>query len=321
MKDVESIARERQTINQAIRRFFTQRGYIEVETPIVVRSPGMEPNLTPFETKVIEPNDDTHNAGLITSPEYSMKKLLGAGMQKIFTLTKVFRNEESLGGHHNPEFSMLEWYQQGEDYQACMSETEELIRYVANALDKPIGDEMFEKVRLEEVFAELGLNLAQASIEELRSSCGEHNIQTQDDDTESDLFYRLYLEKIEPSFKDRKLFIYDYPKYQASLAALTPDGNFGQRFECFINGLELCNGFTELTDADEQRARFKEEAEERKGLGKKVFPIDEALLSLLPSIQSPTYGNALGIDRLHMVLTGRTRIQDVLLFPGEELFK
>jgi lysyl-tRNA synthetase class 2 len=250
-----------------------------------------------------------------------MKKLLGAGMQKIFTLTKVFRNEESLGGQHNPEFTMLEWYQQGADYQACMSETEELIRYVASALDKPISDEVFEKVRLEEVFAELDLNLAQATREDLRKNCNAHGIRTQDDDTESDLFYRLYLEKIEPAFKDRNLFIYDYPKYQAALAAFTPDGNFGQRFECFMNGLELCNGFTELTDADEQRARFEEEAREREAQGKKVFPIDEALLSLLPSIQSPTYGNALGVDRLHMVLTGRTRIQDVLLFPGEELFK
>ncbi|MDG1950671.1 MAG: hypothetical protein P8J32_07710, partial [bacterium] len=105
MRNLQTIAHERHLINQSIRHFFTERGYIEVETPIVVRSPGMEPNLTPFETKVIQPTAQTHNAALITSPEYSMKKLLGAGMQKIFTLTKVFRNEESFGGHHNPEFT------------------------------------------------------------------------------------------------------------------------------------------------------------------------------------------------------------------------
>jgi elongation factor P--(R)-beta-lysine ligase len=324
MRNIQQIAKERQVINQRIRLFFEDRNFTEVETPIVVRSPGMESNLTPFETKVIEPDGTVHHAGLITSPEYAMKKLLGQGMRKIFTITKVFRNHESLGGHHNPEFSMLEWYSQGEDYQYCMQETQELIQFIAK---DPIfqkttnSDWDFSKNKINDLFKELlDVNLNGSNVASLRVACTKHNITTQDSDTESDLFYRLFLEKVEPTFKDKNIFIYDYPKYQASLAKLTEDKKFGQRFELFMNGLEICNGFTELTDPDEQRARFAEELKERKEAEKQIFPIDEELLQLLPSLQSPTYGNALGIDRLHMVLTGKHSIEDTLLFTGKDLF-
>ena len=114
--------------------------------------------------------------------------------------------------------------------------------------------------------------------------------------------------------------MYDYPYYQAALAALTADARYGQRFELYLDGLELCNGFTELNDGTQQRERFNEEALERQKLGKPVFPIDEELLRLLPSMRTPTFGNALGVDRLHMALKGYTRIQDTLLFPGDDLF-
>ena len=307
----QQIAEERARINASIRAFFDARGYTEVETPIVVASPGMEPNLVPFETVVREPDGIEHKAGLITSPEYSMKKLLGLGMEKIFTITKVFRNEESLGGQHNPEFSMLEWYQQGADYKACMKETQELIESVANTQMN------FISRSVKELFDEyVGVDLRSDSLKE---ACAKHNIETAADDTESDLFYRLFLERIEPNVNGN-VFVYDYPTYQAALSRLTPDGNFGERFELYMNGLELCNGFTELTDANEQRRRFEIEAEERRLLGKTIHPIDEKLLTLLPSIQNPTYGNALGIDRLHMALHGRTSIEDVLLFPANQLF-
>ncbi len=308
------IAQERQDLNEGIRSFFRGRGYLEVETPLLVASPGMEPNLTPFETMVLEPNKHKHPAGLITSPEYSMKKLLGAGFEKIFTMTKVFRNEESLGGSHNPEFSMIEWYQQGADYHVCMDETEALLQALG-------FQHSIERVRLRDVFLELvGVDLDDTDEKGLQEACKKHGIVWDLFDTLSDLFYRLFLEKIEPTFKGRHLFVYDYPSYQAALACLTSDARYGQRFELYINGLELCNGFTELTDARQQRERFCEEALERQKLGKHVFPIDEELLRLLPSMRTPTFGNALGIDRLHMALKGYTRIQDVILFPGGDLF-
>ncbi len=320
MKDITSVARERETINNTIRAYLSELGSIEVETPILVASPGMEPNLFPFETTVNEPGGQIFQGALITSPEYSMKKLLGLGLKKTFTITKVFRNMENLGGEHNPEFSMLEWYQQGDDYHVCMDQTEEIIRRCAKALGAPDLD-VFERKTLRELFLKhADVDLEKADRSALLQACARAGMNTENDDTESDLFYRIFLTKIEPTFKDKNIFVYDYPKYQAALAALTPDKNFGQRFELYMNGLELCNGFTELTDSREQQERFELEAKERKELKKTVFPIDETLLELLGSIQNPTFGNALGIDRLHMVLTGRSSINDVLLFPASKLF-
>jgi elongation factor P--(R)-beta-lysine ligase len=320
MKNVTQIAREREAINNTIRSYLSGLGSIEVETPLLVASPGMEPNLFPFETEVLEPGGQKFVGGLITSPEYSMKKLLGLGLERTFTITKVFRNMENLGGEHNPEFSMLEWYQQGDDYHVCMDQTEEIIRRCAKALNVNIPQD-FERKTLQELFLEhANLYMQSANKSALRNACIRLGIETDESDTESDLFYRLFLTKIEPTFKGKNIFVYNYPKYQAALAALTPDGAFGQRFELYMNGLELCNGFTELTDPQEQRERFQEEADERSELGKTVFPIDEELLKLLGSMHNPTFGNALGIDRLHMVLTGRSSINDVLLFPASELF-
>jgi len=333
----EKIIQERQMMNDSIRSFFNSRGYLEVETPILVQSPGMEPNLSPFETIVREPNGTEHRAALITSPEYSMKKLLGHGLEKIFTITKVFRNDETFGDNHNPEFSMLEWYQQGADYQVCMEETEELIRSLMCVIPSVVSvsernrgisrfasltrDDTWKRVRVRDLFLEhTGIDLDNTDRETLFNACDRHGIHTTSNDTESDLFYRLFLTKIEPTLSGN-IFVYDYPKYQASLSRLTSDGKYGERFELYMNGLELCNGFTELTDANEQRKRFEEEAQERKQAGKTVHPIDEELLSLLPSVRTPTFGNALGIDRLHMILTSQTKIEDVILFPASELFK
>lgn len=320
MRDIKQIAKERGIINDAIRTFFKNREYTEVETPIVVRSPGMEPNLSPFETIIVEPNGKAHRAALITSPEYSMKKLLGRGMEKIFTITKVFRNEEEFGGTHNPEFTMIEWYQQGADYHACMDETEALMRFCDEQIGQSRLQGTWKRKRVSELFEEyVGVDLGESDRQALFLACERHGIHTSEQDTESDLFYRLFLTKIEPNLKGN-LFVYDYPKYQAALSRLNPDGKYGQRFELYIQGLELCNGFTELTDRSEQRLRFEEEATERALLKKTVHPIDETFLNLLPSVRTPSFGNALGVDRLHMVLTGKEHLEDVILFPASELF-
>jgi lysyl-tRNA synthetase class 2 len=302
-RDLIQIAKDRETLYETVRGFFHSRGYMEVETPIVVRSPGMEPNLMPFETE-LQTTSHELPAALITSPEYAMKKLLGKGLEKIFTITKVFRNGEGLGGTHNPEFTMLEWYQQGADYKACMEETEALVRACANAFGKTLPE--FTRARVADLFE----TYANMHLEDLTPAPG---------DTMSDAFYRMFL-NIEPKISKGPIFVYDYPTYQAALARLTPDGKYGERFELYIDGVELCNAFTELVNAQEQRARFLEETEERRALGKTVFPVDEELLALLPSVRQPTFGNALGLDRLLMIATNKTSIEDVLLFPAKELF-
>ncbi len=320
MSNVQTVARERALLNKTIRAFLEERGYLEVETPLFVPSPDLSPNLTPFETSAAEPDGTKHAGALITSPEFSMKKLLGAGLESIYSLAKVFRDGEDFGGTHNPEFTMLEWYRQGKDYRFGMDETEALVQAAFRAFGKePLPP--FRRMRVRDVMLKrAGVDLDTATAEDQRAACERLGLHPSPTDTESDLFYRLFLAKVEPNLGKDPVFVYDYPKHQAALSRLTPDGKYGQRFELYVGGLELCNAFTELTDAAEQRRRFEAEQQERAALGKTRFPIDEELLKRLPSVRHPTFGNALGVDRLHMLCAGTRSIRDVLLFPAADLF-
>ena len=237
-----------------------------------------------------------------------MKKLLGSGMEKIFTISKVFRSGDSeISELHNPEFSMLEWYEQGIDYQEGMKQTEELVR--ACGLDLS-----WKRYRVRDLlFEHAGVDLDTASRNDMIKACQQHCLSIQDQDTESDLFYRLFLTQVEPRLsQDQVCIVYDYPVYQSGLAKLTSDKKYAERFEVYIRGVELCNAFTELIDPKEQRQRFQIEAKERGQLGKKVWPIDEDLLFKLSSIKNPTFGNALGLDRLLMKVVKADSIDQVL---------
>lgn len=321
MRAVQTIAQERALLNDTIRGFLKERGYLEVETPLFVASPDLSPNLTPFETSATEPNGTKYHGALITSPEFSMKKLLGAGLPAIYSLTKVFRDAEEFGGTHNPEFTMLEWYRQGKDYHFGMDETEALVQAALVAFEKNTLPK-FKRVRVRDLFLQhVGIDLDTATKEDQFAACERLGLHPTSTDTESDLFYRLFLAKVEPNLGADPIFVYDYPVHQAALSRLTPDGKYGERFELYVGGLELCNAFTELTDSVEQRRRFEAEGEERKTLGKTAFPIDETLLARLSSVGHPTFGNALGVDRLHMLCAGVSSIKDVLLFPAADLFK
>ena len=248
-----------QDVETKIHAFFQARGFVHVRTPLVVRCPGMEPNLDPLEVSV---NGEPH--ALITSPEYSMKKLVGAGLEKIYTMTPVFRNNET-GNQNAPEFTMLEWYAPG-TYEDLMNETEELLKFV---LDDRSGWS--------------SLTYEQAGIDEFGDPHTDH----------------------------RRFFVTRYPKEQASLARLADDGTYAERFEAFGDGMELCNGFCELLDPVEQRARFVQEQEARRQLGKTVSPIDEELLEALGRIKGSLYGNALGLDRLVMLKYAIANIRDI----------
>lgn len=334
MRAVQTIAQERALLNDTIRSFLKERGYLEVETPLFVQSPDLSPSLTPFETSATEPNGTKYRGALITSPEFSMKKLLGAGLPAIYSLTKVFRDAEEFGGTHNPEFTMLEWYRQGKDYHFGMDETEALVRTCVAAFHDSTGTSTrplaslgmtvapFKRVRVRDLFLQyVGIDLDTATKADQFAACERLGLHPTSTDTESDLFYRLFLAKVEPNLGADPIFVYDYPVHQAALSRLTSDGKYGERFELYIGGLELCNAFTELTDPMEQRRRFLAEQEERKTLGKTAFPIDETLLARLSSVGHPTFGNALGVDRLHMLCAGVSSIKDVLLFPAADLFK
>ncbi|MBU1126024.1 MAG: amino acid--tRNA ligase-related protein [Patescibacteria group bacterium] len=260
--DIQIRKRMWQSTESAVHAFFRTRGFEEFRTPLLVNSPGMEPNLNPLEVEV-----NGERAGLITSPEYSMKKLLGAGFEKIYTITPVFRNNES-GPHNIPEFMMLEWYASG-SYEDLMNETEDFLQAV-----------------LEDDAKWPRYSFAQAGVDEFG----------------------------DPHISDKRFFVTKYPLQQASLAKISVDGTYAERFEAFEDGMELCNGFAELTDPAEQRRRFEAEQLERQRLGKTVYPIDEELLLALDKIKSPIYGNALGLDRLVMLKYGVGEIEDIQLF-------
>ena len=261
-------------IEMRVRDFFGARGFIEVRTPILVASPGMEPNLTPFETTLHAVNPQREQRlGLITSPEYSMKKLIGSGIERAFTITPVFRNQEALGGNHLPEFIMLEWYAPG-GYEDLMNETEQLFQYVLE------DSAYWPRIP----YGEAGMD-----------AFGEPH-------TQSDQF-----------------FLTEFPREQASLSRISEHG-FAERFEAFAGGLELCNGFCELTDAAEQATRFAQDAKEREDAGKTVFPVDQGLLSALGAIPHSIYGNAVGLDRLLMLKYRIGDINDIQVFPIEERY-
>lgn len=313
-QDLELRAKLWNDVTDYIREFFRSRAYTEVQTPILVKSPGMEPNLSPLATDVHTEGRDakTARAGLITSPEYSMKKLLAGGLEKIFTMTPVFRDHEAPGQRWGIEFSMLEWYRQGADYRECMKETEDLINGIMGWTNE------WQRISyVDEWVKTFGFVPDEDSVEEVMSACHDFKVTPGDiGEPIHEKIDRLFYAVVWPNIiKEERYMICEFPIPCASLSKVGPDGRYAERFEAFVGELEMCNAFTELVDPGEQRRRFLLEAEERRAMGKEVFPVDEELLSQLASVASPTYGNALGIDRLVMLKAGATDIDAVHLFP------
>jgi lysyl-tRNA synthetase class 2 len=283
----------------AIRQFFSKRDFVEVETPTIVPSPGLDPHLRAFEVR-----DPAGRAvgWLATSPEYQMKRLLCAGAERVFQLGRSYRAEEQ-GRHHEREFTMLEWYRAHATSDDVIDDTEALVGFVASAL----GREMPE---LEPPWPRLTVDGA------LRRHA-DRSLDSLADDEER--FFRLWAEEVQPRLGgDRPVVVTDWPGSMASLAKIKPNGQ-ADRFEAFFRGVELCNGFGELTDAVEQRVRFERDLAERKHSGTAIYPIDERFLKDLEGGMPESAGNALGIDRLLMLLAGADSIQSVMAFPEERL--
>jgi len=337
---------------ERIRDFFALEGFVEIETPIMVAAPGMEPNLAQFKTELADERGRKKTAYLITSPEYSCKKMLAAGMDKIFSLGKVFRNEEpysSSAGElvtHNPEFTMIEWYRAGEDYRKLMDDTERLVKYCAEKIPSSFrGAESDEKsqrqnnalgslttfgmtgepwlrISVKEAFAKIGLNLDQILTRDtMAKAATERGYAVSSNDSFDDCFFKIFLTEIEPKLGvERPTILYDYPIQMAALSRAKPeDPRYAERFEVYANGLELANAFSELIDPAEQRRRLLEERELRGSLGKDQPPLDEDFISAVGDMK-PSAGIALGVDRLVMLITGARSIEDVILFPASELF-
>lgn len=293
--------RQRAVLIQAIRQFFFQHQYLEVDTPIRIPAPAPESYIEP------EISGDWF---LQASPELCMKRLLAAGNERIFQICKCFRRAER-GARHLPEFTMLEWYRAGIGYRELMEECEELLGFLAARLGDGEGltsagqrcsfVRPWERVTVEEAFARCGpLSMREA----LRQ----------------DLFEEIMVRHIEPQLgKDRPTFIYDYPAELGALARIKPEQpGVAERFELYVAGLELANGFSELTDAVEQRARFEEAQRHIRQASRHAGPMPEAFLAELPGMPEAG-GIALGVDRLAMLFLGKNRIDEAVSFIPEEL--
>lgn len=312
------VLRTRARMLQDIRAFFAQRGVIEVETPLLSSACTTDPHLHSFVTRCRQ-----KQLYLNTSPEYFMKRLLAAHGEAIYQVCKAFRDDE-LGPRHNPEFSMLEWYRPGFDMYKLMDELAELVHNLGHG--GAIANAGFRQLSYADAFKQAtGINPHGTSADECRHYAVTHNIEQAvglGDDVDEWLDW-LLTQCVIPSFPaDSFTYMYDYPRSQAALAKLHEDSEgatVAARFELFYGATELANGFDELLDVDEQRQRFMQETDERQRAGLPLAVIDEHLLEALQHGLPASSGVALGLDRLLMLLAGKTKLDQVLAFPFSKI--
>lgn len=302
---------ERQSLLAKVREFFLKRSVLEVESPALSQAGGTDPQLDYFEVNSEPPQF------MMTSPEFHMKRLLAAGFGDIFQITKSFRRDE-YGSHHNNEFSMVEWYRVGMPQEKLMDEVEALVSEILGA---PINARRTRWIDAFKNYA--GVDPFCKNLSNFAETCEYHDVPIPECSgmmSREDWWDYLMVFIVEPALASHgPEFIMDYPPSQAALAQtyVGKDGlTWAKRFELFVDKVELCNGYTELTDAAEQRRRFDADLETRKKAGKPLPPIDERFLAALESGMPACSGVALGLDRLFMLALGKTELADVILFPS-----
>ncbi|MCO5142719.1 MAG: EF-P lysine aminoacylase EpmA [Oligoflexia bacterium] len=329
------ILRTRERIKLKVKDYFRAEGFDEVDTPSLQISPGLEPHLHAFSTKIENLDGSVlQDLYLHTSPEFAMKKLLVAGMEKIFQFAKVYRNREYSNTHH-PEFTMLEWYRVGEGYESLMDDCEEVLKQVANVATKE-GSFLWnqktcnpfdkgERISVEQAFLHYcGISLFDTiddqwkpSMRPLAEKAKELSVHFDASDSWDDIFFRIFFEKIEPYLGVGKAsFLYGYPVHMAALSRVSPkDPRIAERFELYICGLELANAFGELADPIEQRRRFNEDMKLKQKIYGKTYPIDEDFMAALDFGFPESSGIALGFDRLAVLATHAKSVDDVQWLP------
>lgn len=303
-----ALLRSRAEVRRAVRAFFDLRGFLEVETPVMVPSPGLDVHLDAFEVAPGPPP-----RWLSTSPEYQMKRLLAGGLSRIYQIGKCFRRGEQ-GSRHEPEFTMVEWYRAFAGSPEVMADTEELVAHVAGALN---GGS--QRVRFAGHSIDVAPPWERLTVDEaFQRHAGESMWSVLPDE---ERFFRLLVDRVEPRLGVVKpTFLVGWPASMASLARLCPENpRLADRFEGYAGGMELCNGFGELVDPVEQRARLERDQARRRQLGKPVHPIDERFVQALEEGLPPCGGNALGLDRLVMLVLGVENVADVLAVPHRRL--
>ncbi len=314
----------RTALTRAVRAFFEARAYQEVETSYAVPAPGEEVHLQAFATRRQYPDGTTEPLWLHTSPEFAMKRLLVARAGPIFQFARVWRNGES-SPLHAAEFTMLEWYRPGAGMDGLIDETVALLRSVLPPVVRCRGVttdlSRFERLTVAEAFARyVGVDLL-AIGEDAPGLAAAADVRLRDGETWEDLFFRLLLDRIEPALgRHHPTFLTHWPAAQAALARRDPANPLvAERFELFVCGIELANAFVELTNPDEQRARFLADRARRHAASGPDWPLDEDFLAALDYGMPPSAGIALGFDRLAMIASGADRIGQVLWLPPADL--
>lgn len=291
----------RESVVSGLRLFLKQKQYLEADVPV------LSPNLIPesyleiFETHLTSPDlKEKKIAYLLASPEAYLKRLLSSGVGNVYSLGKAFRNNEPMGKNHNHEFTILEWYKIGFDYLELMKEIEQMLQFVlsnTNTSSRVNFQSPWEYMTIEEAYS--------------RFAPGEHlRLET---------FEKVYVQYLEPNLgtRGKPTFVYSFPAWQSPLAKAK--GGLAERFELYINGLELINGWTELTDWTVQLENLQKENQIRKSLGKEFLPLDTGFVESLKSGMPECAGAAMGVDRLLMALGGYASLSDVILFPTKKL--
>jgi elongation factor P--(R)-beta-lysine ligase len=319
----------RARIAAALRQFFAARDFIEVDTAALVLSPGNETHLHAFATELVAPAATRARFYLRTSPEFACKKLLAAGERRIFEFARVFRNRER-GALHHPDFTMVEWYRSEEPYETLMEDCGAVLALAAEAADTkqfsfrgraidPFAEP--ERLTAAQAFAryagiDLLALLPPQPAASFAAAAAAAAVRTAADDTWGDIFSRVLVEKIEPHLgQGRATVLYEYPAVQSPLARpRASDPRLAERFELYACGVELANGFGELTDPTEQRKRLEEQMAEKERIYGERYPIDEDFLAAL-AVMPQACGIALGFDRLVMLATGAAHVDEVMWTP------
>lgn len=323
----------RSRLIESIRNFFGGENFLEVDTPQMVRLPGMEPHLSPFKTQLIDQAGSQTDMYLITSPEYAMKKILVGGAEKIFQICKSFRNKETDSELHNPEFMLLEWYRAYASYLEIMEDTERLVEHLAvkengkaeiNFKGKKVDVSVpWPRKRVKDLFKEYaGIDFAEfEDVEKFRAAVKKKGYDVDENTLYEDLFYMVFLNEIEPKLGfGRPVIVHEYPVQMAALSKkCADDPRYAERFEAYIAGVELCNGYTELNDPAEQSARLEAERGQRVSAGADDYAVDQSFVGALEFGMPPSGGNALGVDRLMMLITDTSDIRDMMFFPLRDL--
>jgi lysyl-tRNA synthetase class 2 len=335
-QDRRPLLMARNRITAAVRSWFADRDFVEVETAALQVSPGNEAHLHAFATEALELTGQSVTRYLRTSPEFACKALLAAGEERIFDFARVWRNRER-GPLHHPEFTMLEWYRTAAPYESLMEDCQALLILAAESAGTGqfrfrgrVCDPLASPERVtvaEAIQRHAGIELlstldsgGETDRDALASRASAAGIRVADDDSWADVFSRILVEKVEPNLGvGRASILCEYPVSEAALARPKPsDPRVAERFELYACGVELANAFGELTDANEQRRRFEIEMTEKARLYGERYPIDEDFLSAL-AIMPPACGSAMGFDRLVMLATGASRIEQVLWSPVPDI--